>query len=163
MDAKQMGMFISKLRKENNMTQAQLAKELHVSDKAVSRWERGLGFPDINTIEPLAEALNVNILELMQCQRMPTKDVQVEVATDAVNTTLDIVQQQKKIELRNMVMYSIVGIVGTFCLLIGLAFHSYDSFSLLSRPILSCFIGMIMLLVFLSYLYRKINKSSRKD
>ena len=151
MDAKQMGMFISELRKENNMTQAQLAKELYVSDKAVSRWERGLGFPDINTIEPLAEALNVNV------------DIQVEVATDAVNTTLDIVQQQKKIELRNMVMYSIVGIVGTFCLLIGLAFHSYDSFSLLSRPILSCFIGMIMLLVFLSYLYRKINKSSRKD
>ena len=145
------------------MTQAQLAKELYVSDKAVSRWERGLGFPDINTIEPLAEALNVNVLELMRCQRMPTKDIQVEVATDAVNTTLDIVQQQKKIELRNMVMYSIVGIVGTFCLLIGLAFHSYDSFSLLSRPILSCFIGMIMLLVFLSYLYRKINKSSRKD
>ena len=61
MDAKQMGMFISKLRKENNMTQAQLAKELYVSDKAVSRWERGLGFPDINTIEPLAEALNVNV------------------------------------------------------------------------------------------------------
>ena len=91
---------------------------------------------------------------------MPTKDIQVEVATDAVNTTLDIVQQQKKIELRNMVMYSIVGIVGTFCLLIGLAFHSYDSFSLLSRPILSCFIGMIMLLVFLSYLYRKINNSN---
>ena len=140
-----------------------MAKELYVSDKAVSRWERGLGFPDINTIEPLAEALNVNVLELMRCQRMPTKDIQVEVATDAVNTTLDIVQQQKKIELRNMVMYSIVGIVGTFCLLIGLAFHSYDSFSLLSRPILSCFIGMIMLLVFLSYLYRKINKSSRKD
>ena len=163
MDAKQMGMFISELRKENNMTQAQLAKELYVSDKAVSRWERGVGFPDINTIEPLAEALNVNVLELMRCQRMPTKDIQVEVATDAVNTTLDIVQQQKKIELRNMVMYSIVGIVGTFCLLIGLAFHSYDSFSLLSRPILSCFIGMIMLLVFLSYLYRKINKSSRKD
>ena len=49
MDAKQMGMFISELRKENNMTQAQLAKELYVSDKAVSRWERGLGFPDINT------------------------------------------------------------------------------------------------------------------
>ena len=78
MDAKQMGMFISELRKENNMTQAQLAKELYVSDKAVSRWERGLGFPDINTIEPLAEALNVNVLELMRCQRMPTKDIQVD-------------------------------------------------------------------------------------
>ena len=84
MDAKLMGKFISELRKENNMTQAQLAKELQVSDKAVSRWERGLGFPDIGTPEPLAIALNINVLELMQCKRMPATDVQFEVATDAV-------------------------------------------------------------------------------
>lgn len=152
MDAKQMGMFISELRKENNMTQAQLAKKLHVSDKAVSRWERGLGFPDINTIEPLAAALNINVLELMQCQKMPAKEVQVETATDAVSTTLDIVQLQKKLELRNMIIYSMVGIIGVFCLLIGLVFHSHGNFSILSRPILSCFAGIIMLLIFLRYL-----------
>ncbi len=42
MDAKKFGQFISELRKENNMTQADLAKKLQVTDKAVSRWERGV-------------------------------------------------------------------------------------------------------------------------
>lgn len=42
-----MGMFICKLRKENNMTQMELAQQLHVTDKAVSRWERGIGYPDV--------------------------------------------------------------------------------------------------------------------
>lgn len=50
MNAKDMGMFICKLRKENNMTQMELAQQLHVTDKAVSRWERGIGYPDIQLL-----------------------------------------------------------------------------------------------------------------
>ena len=49
MDAKRFGAFISERRKEHHMTQADLAGKVGVTDKAVSRWERGLGFPDINT------------------------------------------------------------------------------------------------------------------
>lgn len=158
MDAKQMGKFISELRKENNMTQAQLAKELQISDKAVSRWERGLGFPDIGTLEPLAIALNINVLELMQCQRMSATDVQFEMATDAINSTLDMAKQQKKLLLRNMVVYSISGIIGAFSIFIGLSFHSFGHFSILSRPILLCCFGVIMLLVFLGYLYGKTSR-----
>ena len=59
MDAKKLGLFIAQLRKEQNMTQADLARKLQVTDKAISKWERGLGLPDINSIEPLAEALGV--------------------------------------------------------------------------------------------------------
>ena len=40
-----------------------------MTDKAVSRWERGLGFPDIQTIEPLAQALGISVLELMRSER----------------------------------------------------------------------------------------------
>ena len=54
MEARELGLFIAKLRKEKQITQAELAKRLNVTDKAVSRWERGLGFPDINTLEPAA-------------------------------------------------------------------------------------------------------------
>ena len=54
MEAKEFGRFIAGMRKEKKMTQAELAEKIHVTDKAVSRWERGLGFPDIQTIEPLA-------------------------------------------------------------------------------------------------------------
>lgn len=47
MNAKDMGLFINELRKENKMTQMELADKIHVTDKAVSRWERGIGFPDV--------------------------------------------------------------------------------------------------------------------
>ena len=69
MEAKELGEFIAKTRKENQITQAELAKRLNVTDKAVSRWERGLGYPDINTLEPLADALGVSLTELMQCSK----------------------------------------------------------------------------------------------
>ena len=68
MDAKKFGAFISERRKEQHMTQAGLAGKIGVTDKAVSRWERGLGFPDINTMEPLATALGVSLLELMKSE-----------------------------------------------------------------------------------------------
>ena len=70
MDAHKLGAFIAKCRKEKNMTQADLAANLQVTDKAVSRWERGIGFPDINTIEPLASALDVSVLELIKSLNM---------------------------------------------------------------------------------------------
>ena len=57
MEAKELGAFIAGIRKEKQITQAELAKRLHVTDKAVSRWERGVGYPDINTLEPLADAI----------------------------------------------------------------------------------------------------------
>lgn len=69
MDPKRLGKFIADRRKELGLTQAQLSKKLYVTDKAVSRWERGIGLPDINNIEALAAALDVSLLELMQAQR----------------------------------------------------------------------------------------------
>ncbi len=54
MDAERFGAFVAEQRKAKGMTQAELAKRLKVTDKAVSRWERGLGFPDIGTLEPLS-------------------------------------------------------------------------------------------------------------
>jgi transcriptional regulator with XRE-family HTH domain len=65
-DSKAFGQFIARTRKEKNMTQADLASIIGVTDKAVSRWERGIGFPDINTLEPLSSALDISVLELMR-------------------------------------------------------------------------------------------------
>ena len=56
------------------MTQAELAQQLHVTDKAVSRWERGIGLPDINTLEPLADVLGLTLADLMHCHDSRQKD-----------------------------------------------------------------------------------------
>ena len=69
MDKAKTGALISAARKEKNLTQRELAKVLHVSDRAVSKWERGAGFPDISLLEPLADALGLGVLDLLRGER----------------------------------------------------------------------------------------------
>ena len=61
MDCKKVGSLILELRKEKNMTQKQLADLMNISDKTISKWERGLGCPDISLIPELAQIFGVNI------------------------------------------------------------------------------------------------------
>jgi len=84
MDANKFGSFVAVRRKELKMTQKDLATRIQVTDKAVSKWERGLGFPDINTIEPLADALNVSIIELMKSEREMENVLKVETVVEDV-------------------------------------------------------------------------------
>lgn len=65
LDNVKIGRLILRLRKENNMTQLQLAEKMGISDKAVSKWERGLGCPDIELITQLAEIFNVDLEKLL--------------------------------------------------------------------------------------------------
>lgn len=59
------GAMIRRLREGRKMTQSDLAEKLSVSDKAVSKWETGKGYPDITLLEPLADVLGVSVLELI--------------------------------------------------------------------------------------------------
>ncbi|MBR3195106.1 MAG: helix-turn-helix domain-containing protein [Clostridia bacterium] len=65
MDRYVTGDVIRRLREKKNMTQEDLARELFVSSKAVSKWETGKGYPDISLLEPLAKALGISVIELM--------------------------------------------------------------------------------------------------
>ncbi len=62
---KRSGSFIAQMRKQAGLTQLQLAERIGVSDKAVSKWETGRGFPDVSVLEGLAEALGVSISEIV--------------------------------------------------------------------------------------------------
>ncbi len=59
------GAMIKRLREEKNLTQAELAERVNVTDKAISKWETGRGYPDISLVEPLAKALGVSVIELL--------------------------------------------------------------------------------------------------
>lgn len=96
MDASKFGKFISDQRKVLGMTQADLGKKLMVTDKAVSKWERGLGFPDINTLEPLAEALQVSVQELMRAEKNVTQVTDEEAVSEALRNTISVADKQLK-------------------------------------------------------------------
>ncbi len=66
----QFGAFVAQLRKEKGLTQKELAEQLYVSDKAVSKWERSLSLPDVTLLNPLAEVLGITVEELLACKRI---------------------------------------------------------------------------------------------
>ena len=82
-----MGMMIASLRREQKMTQAELAQKMSVTDKAVSKWERDISYPDISSLPKLAEILNISIDELMQVKN----SVQDKKQRDKINDIIDII------------------------------------------------------------------------
>jgi len=71
MNHEKTGKLIAARRNQLGLTQMELAQQLNVSDRAVSRWERGVGFPDISSLEPLADALEITVLELLHGELSP--------------------------------------------------------------------------------------------
>jgi transcriptional regulator with XRE-family HTH domain len=82
-----LGMMISSLRKEKGMTQLELAEKMGVTDKAVSKWERDLSFPDISSIPKLAEIFEISVDELMQV-KTETKE---NMSRNKVDEIVDII------------------------------------------------------------------------
>lgn len=101
MDPKVFGGFIQSRRKLLQMNQAQLAEKLQVTAKAVSRWERGVGFPGIELLEPLAEALEVSLVELMR-SRLMEETLSGEEAAQIVTDTIESLRKQEKKQRRKI-------------------------------------------------------------
>lgn len=98
MDKAKTGALIAAARKEKNLTQRELAAALHVSDRAVSKWERGAGFPDISLLEPLADVLGLGVLDLLRGERM--EEVDAEAAATEVLRAIQAERRQRKREMR---------------------------------------------------------------
>ena len=74
MDCKKVGALIAQLRKGKNITQKQLADRLNISDRAVSKWERGLGLPDVSILSEVAEMLGITV-ETLLCGEVSENDL----------------------------------------------------------------------------------------
>lgn len=98
MNKERLGNFISGERKALGLTQRDLASALHVTDKAVSKWERGLSFPDVTLLEPLAIALNLTVEELMACRRQTVTEQKG--ADETMRNLLDISRDSVRKERR---------------------------------------------------------------
>ena len=94
MDLNKIGSFISSLRKQKDMTQRDLAERIGVTDKAVSRWETGKGFPDVSLLKPLADVLSISVTEIIMGERIGiSEENSTVIMENAIINTLDYSQR----------------------------------------------------------------------
>ena len=157
-DKNKFGEFISELRKEKSLTQKELAQRLFISDKAVSKWERGLSMPDIALLKPLAFILGVTVTELLEGKRIEnTNELNVEHVEALLNTTIMLSEQEqaaiqgdsKKAKLqRLLILLACVMIVGIEAALFYVLGYTKDQlvFNLLTVELLCLIFGAYSML-----------------
>ena len=127
------GNFIEKKRKEQNLTQAQLAEKLGVSNKTVSKWENGKCMPDYGVIQPLCTELGVTVSELMDGE---------EQAQDSIRAyddeqILDLIKRTQALESQRETL------VGIILIVMGMALGAM-SFTLGGSDVKDFFSGLMM-------------------
>ena len=119
MDNEKFGKFIQKLRKEKNMTQKQLGEKLNITDKAISKWERGLSFPDISMLNSIAETFDITVTELLNCEIGVKNEIDVEKTIQEAVEKITKSQEKKKNKLKKLKkVSSIISVIIFICCLI---------------------------------------------
>lgn len=119
MNPKTTGAFISLLRKENHLTQKQLAEKLNVSDKAVSRWECGRGYPDVESLAALSDLFSVSINELLYGKRIETPQMAQTAEKDIADTYIQTNAQKKgmtRLAIASMLLLILLALLSTLTL-----------------------------------------------
>ena len=133
MDLIKIGKFIANCRKEKNITQEQLAEKLFITDRAVSKWERGLSLPDADKMLDLCNILDINVNELLNGEKIDMKDYEKK------NEQL-LLELAKQDELKNkkLILNMWVLTVSAFLFYIGIVILA--TFTLEDGPILGTII-----------------------
>lgn len=122
MNQQKLGNFISKLRKEKGLTQQDLANELNLTDKAISKWERGLSCPDISLLIPLSEILEVSVNELLLGEKLNnniTKSSADKSTKEVIKISINELTRNKK--KNKLLKYSLLILI--FIILIIITFQ----------------------------------------
>lgn len=128
MNYETIGKFISKKRKEKGFTQKELAEKIGVTDKAVSKWERGLGCPDVSILELLANQLDVSILEILKGRMVENEVIKLTEANDYVKESLNYskvqTKEKLKIILSKLICFFII-LIGTILIILNIFHYFY--------------------------------------
>lgn len=104
MDAKYVGARIAELRKVRGLTQKELAETLHITDGAVSKWERGINFPDLSLMEPLAAALDASVIQLLGLENVEKDEIANEVFEISMAEKKKLIKELKCRAILNVVI-----------------------------------------------------------
>ena len=119
MDAKKTGELIAARRRELGLSQEELAARLHVTDKAVSKWETGRGMPGIEALEPLAEALGLSVSEILGGRRLTAEELPKAAGGQIVET------MQERLRLLRGVLAALIVIAALAGMYFG--YHYFGS------------------------------------
>ncbi|MEY8574131.1 helix-turn-helix transcriptional regulator [Oscillospiraceae bacterium 21-37] len=103
MDQNKTGKFIAGERKRKALTQKQLAEALGISDKTISKWERGGGFPEVSLLLPLCRELDITVNELLAGERVAEEDYKKKAEENMMNLVKEAQESRKKIILSALV------------------------------------------------------------
>ena len=103
MDQIKIGKFIAEERKAKKYTQRELADKLSISDKTISKWERGNGFPEVSLLLPLCNELEITVNELLSGERLQAMDYKKKAKKNMVNLVKEAQESKKKIIMSAMV------------------------------------------------------------
>ncbi len=117
------------MRKEKQLTQKQLAKKLNVSDKTVSKWERGVSLPDILLIVPLSEQLGVTSTELLSGERAGQSSAFNALQIDGVLKELTQISKNKTLFIPVKKGNAILVVLNTLCFVTFILFLSFAFFT----------------------------------
>ena len=107
MDQIKIGKFIAECRKKNNLTQAQLAERLNITDRAVSKWENGKAMPDSSIMLDLCNELNINVNDLL-CGEKISKDAYNKQLEQNI---IDMIKQKEASDKRLLTMEIVMGVL----------------------------------------------------
>ena len=140
MDKNTTGRFIAELRKQKGFTQKELAENLMVTDKAISRWETGKGLPDTSLLKPLGDVLGVSITELLSGKRIE----EVDMKERADNIILEALNYSKRM---------LASVISVTIFIIGIAFIISPLF-LASKSYIWT-LGLIIVAIAILYIYTR--------
>lgn len=118
MDNEKFGKFIKELRKEKGMTQKELAEKINLTDKAISKWERGLSFPDITLLNSLADVFGVSVSEILNGEKGKNENIDLEKAIK--EATEAITKKKEKREKNIKKAKKIIGIISVIIFILSL-------------------------------------------
>ena len=108
MDQIKIGKFIAEERKAKKYTQRELADKLSISDKTISKWERGNGFPEVSLLLPLCNELEITVNELLSGERLQEMDYKKKAEENMVNLVKEAQESKKKIIMSAMVSVLVI-------------------------------------------------------
>lgn len=142
MDLKTIGNFIKSQRKEKGLTQVELATKLSVSEKTISKWECGYGFPDTTLILPLCKELDITANELLSGKKLSSEEYQ----TEAEKNLLTLKKQQEQDHKFLLTLENVLGYLSSITFIILVFVASFANLSTWVR-ILLIVIGFIHIVV----------------